>query len=90
MGKPSTHPHAFPALKEHPYKRLRIMNTPPDDDFSSTGISAAKTEPDLISGHEAAITASWSRLLQQLQAEVKVVADAGSDIIPTIDFEDLR
>lgn len=90
MVKPSTFPHALAGPEEHPYKRPRIMNTPPDDELLPPPRRLAKAESDLIPENEAAITASWGRLLQQLREEVKVVTDAGSDIIPTIDFEDLR
>lgn len=90
MNKSTTLPYAIDRPEAYPYKRLRIMNTPPEDDELFPLKRFARPEPDLVSGHEDAITASWARLLRQLREEVKVVADAGSDIIPTIDFEDLR
>jgi hypothetical protein len=44
----------------------------------------------LIFGREAAVVASWNRLLAKLRQEVEVVAKTGSDIIPTINFADIN
>lgn len=44
----------------------------------------------LIQGNEERLTKSWQRLLKQLAIENKVVTQRGPDIIPQIEFEDLR
>ncbi|KFA73101.1 hypothetical protein S40288_02752 [Stachybotrys chartarum IBT 40288] len=49
----------------------------------------AKIKQDILAGNEAAITASWARLLAELSAEIDTIARTGSDIIPTIDFSDI-
>lgn len=66
------------------------MNTPPEDEWCSVPRTFAKSDWDLISGKEAAITASWERLLERLRDEVRVVEDTGAAIIPSIDFEELK
>lgn len=48
----------------------------------------ASVKSALINGHEEAVQASWTRLLSQLQREVKVISQKKSSIIPVIDFRD--
>ena len=43
----------------------------------------------LVSGHEAAIQASWARLLEALAEETRDIARRGSGLIPSIDFADI-
>lgn len=43
----------------------------------------------LIQGREAAIEASWRRLLVALQAEIEHVHSRGTELVPTIDFCDM-
>ncbi|GAB1310283.1 hypothetical protein MFIFM68171_00493 [Madurella fahalii] len=43
----------------------------------------------LTSGREAPLISSWQRLLRNLSDEVDLVASLGSQIIPTITFEDI-
>lgn len=49
--------------------------------------AAVKTQ--LIRGNEAAVKASWERLLVELQKETKVVRQLGSAVVPHIDYEDI-
>ena len=48
---------------------------------------------DLASGHEEKLTASWRRLLEEIEQEVKVISERGPaiipSIIPSINFADL-
>lgn len=44
----------------------------------------------LIAGREELIIQSWRRLLAQLETEITEIANAGSDIIPSIDFSDIQ
>ncbi|PVH88398.1 DUF1479 domain protein [Cadophora sp. DSE1049] len=44
----------------------------------------------LIQGNEERLTESWQRLLKQLAVENEIVKERGSDIIPQIEFEELR
>src|ERR1700761_5565172 len=46
----------------------------------------ALLKESLASGKEAALTASWHRLLRELRREVERIASSGPDIIPTFDF----
>lgn len=43
----------------------------------------------LVSGNESALVSSWQRLLCRLPEEIDLVASAGSQIIPTINFGDI-
>lgn len=43
----------------------------------------------LASGNEAALTASWHRLLQRLEEEVEHISSLGSNVVPTIDFANI-
>lgn len=50
----------------------------------------ARVKENLIIGKEAEITVSWKRLLVKLKAEIDVIAKAGSDIFPSIHFDDFQ
>lgn len=50
----------------------------------------AALKASLIQGNEAAVQASWVRLLKALQQETRIVAAAGSSIVPEINFEDIK
>jgi hypothetical protein len=41
----------------------------------------------LIAGREDEIRASWDRLLERLKEEIPILAQAGSSVIPEIDFK---
>ena len=43
----------------------------------------------LASGNEAALTSSWHRLLQRLDEEVDHISSMGSNVVPTIDFNNI-
>ena len=43
----------------------------------------------LLRGREEAVVASWKRLLEELTAENKSIAEQGSDVVPQIKYEDL-
>ena len=43
----------------------------------------------IITGHEDALQASWTRLLDALKDEIPLVAAKGPSIVPEIDFKDL-
>jgi len=43
----------------------------------------------LVSGHEAALQASWGRLLDALAEETRDIARRGPGLIPSIDFDDI-
>lgn len=44
----------------------------------------------LIKGNEGRLTASWQKLLEELAIENDIVKQRGPDIIPQIEFEDLK
>ncbi|EFQ35501.1 hypothetical protein CGRA01v4_00033 [Colletotrichum graminicola] len=44
----------------------------------------------LIAGHEAAVEASWRRLLDALRTEIADIQDRGSELIPSINFTDIN
>ncbi|TDZ15216.1 Uncharacterized protein Cob_v011730 [Colletotrichum orbiculare MAFF 240422] len=44
----------------------------------------------LIAGHEAAVEASWRRLLAALRTEIADIQDRGSELIPSINFTDIN
>ncbi|KAK2050960.1 hypothetical protein LY76DRAFT_475513, partial [Colletotrichum caudatum] len=44
----------------------------------------------LIAGHEAAVEASWRRLLDALRTEIAEIQDRGSELIPSINFADIN
>ncbi|KAH0436343.1 hypothetical protein CcaCcLH18_04363 [Colletotrichum camelliae] len=44
----------------------------------------------LIAGHEAAVEASWRRLLDALRTEIADIQTRGSDLIPSINFTDIN
>lgn len=50
----------------------------------------ATIKKKLIAGKEKEITASWQRLLAQLEVEVRVITGTGSDIIPSIEFAEIQ
>ncbi|TVY45959.1 Uncharacterized protein LSUB1_G000205 [Lachnellula subtilissima] len=50
----------------------------------------ASIKQSLLLPHAPAIVASWSRLLSSLRSEISEIATAGSDIIPSIDFEEIH
>jgi hypothetical protein len=43
----------------------------------------------LIKGHESEVRESWERLLRHLRAEIPLIVELGSKVIPEIDFKDL-
>lgn len=49
----------------------------------------ARIKRNLIAGHEAALEASWGRLIQALRAEVEHIEGLGAHLIPSIEFADL-
>lgn len=88
----------FQSLKEFtedfPTKRPRIMNTPPDEadelaEINNLQEKSVKPE-DQVSSTEAALTASWQRLLRQIQEEIKIITQTGPKNIPEINFEQIR
>ncbi|OLN96292.1 Uncharacterized protein YbiU 1 [Colletotrichum chlorophyti] len=44
----------------------------------------------LIAGHEAAVEASWRRLLDALKTEIADIQTRGSELIPSINFTDIN
>ncbi|PGH12970.1 hypothetical protein AJ79_03943 [Helicocarpus griseus UAMH5409] len=50
----------------------------------------AQLKKQLTKGHEDKLLASWKRLLKELAAENKLIAENGSNIIPEIQFADLK
>lgn len=80
--------------EEFPTKRPRMMNTPPDevDELDEiNNIQEKSVNPDdQVSSNEAALKASWGRLLRQIQEEIKNTTQNGPNMIPEIDFEDIR
>lgn len=44
----------------------------------------------LIAGREEAVKKSWDRLLHRLREEVRTIKRMGSDVIPTIDFKNIK
>ncbi|KAI1485710.1 hypothetical protein F5X96DRAFT_674372 [Biscogniauxia mediterranea] len=50
----------------------------------------AKIKRNLIAGHEKAVADSFCRLLRQLRKEADHIAAYGLDVIPTIDYLDIR
>ncbi|KAF9870875.1 hypothetical protein CkaCkLH20_11547 [Colletotrichum karsti] len=44
----------------------------------------------LIAGHEAAVEASWRRLLEALKTEIADIQARGSELIPSINFTDIN
>lgn len=49
----------------------------------------ADVKRKLIQGREEAITASWKRLLEAIEKEVKTIEKLGSAILPSIQYEEL-
>ncbi|KAI5917853.1 DUF1479-domain-containing protein [Camillea tinctor] len=50
----------------------------------------AKIKRSLIAGHERAVASSFTRLLRQLRRETEHVSTYGLDMIPSIDYLDVR
>lgn len=50
----------------------------------------ARIKQHLIAGHEAAIEASWARLIYALRAEVEHIEGLGAHLIPSIEFSDIH
>lgn len=48
------------------------------------------TSAGSVSHNVMATTTSWRRLVDRLEDEARVLAQAGPDIIPSIEFNDLR
>lgn len=44
----------------------------------------------LVAGHESALEASWARLLIALREEIEHIEAGGTDLIPSIDFGDIK
>ncbi|KAK4185426.1 hypothetical protein QBC35DRAFT_439442 [Podospora australis] len=49
----------------------------------------AHIKRSLVAGHEAALEASWARLIEALKDEVEEISSRGSHITPSIDFADI-
>ena len=49
----------------------------------------ARIKRNLIAGHEAALEASWARLIHALRAEMDHIEGLGAHLIPSIEFSDL-
>jgi hypothetical protein len=49
----------------------------------------AEIKTRLIQGNEAAIEASWSRLLAEIRKETQIIVETGSSIIPEVPYADL-
>lgn len=45
---------------------------------------------DLVRGREKQITESWTRLLRALREENEYIAKKGSDVVPQIEYSDLK
>jgi hypothetical protein len=50
----------------------------------------ARIKRNLIAGHEAALEASWARLIHALRAEVEHIEGLGAHLIPSIEFADIE
>lgn len=73
-----------------------------EGDISSafTSLSGLKAQPlperfvnikrKLIQGHEERLSESWKTLLQQLEIENKTIKRLGPDVVPQIQFSDLK
>lgn len=64
---------------------------------SLSGLSFEPLEPrfadvkrQLVTGNEAAIHNSWTRLLHNLRDEIAEIRELGSTIVPEIDFKDIQ
>lgn len=44
----------------------------------------------LIAGNEKQVKDSWDRLLRNLREEVRTIRELGSNVIPSIDFKDIK
>ena len=44
----------------------------------------------LIAGREKEVKESWDRLLQNLRDEVRTIGQLGSNVVPSIDFKDIK
>ncbi|KAK2598584.1 hypothetical protein N8I77_011984 [Diaporthe amygdali] len=88
--KSSTPTHLLTNLKEASHKRIRVFPMSPQDGIPSLPKRFAQVKADLVSSNEAAVAASWGRLLKQLREEVAIIAEANRTVIPTIDFQDLE
>lgn len=49
----------------------------------------ARIKRNLIAGHEAALEASWARLIHALRAEMDHIEGLGAHLIPSIEYSDL-
>ncbi|KAF3802941.1 hypothetical protein GCG54_00000308 [Colletotrichum gloeosporioides] len=80
-----------PAMDNRPRGFMRA-----DEIFSENGGPIplpprfAQIKRSLIAGKETAIVDSWNRLLVALRAEIALIGVTKSDIIPTIDFSELK
>jgi hypothetical protein len=50
----------------------------------------ADVKSHIIRGNESAIQASWLRLLKALRSEIELISTSGSDIIPEIEFSEIK
>jgi len=50
----------------------------------------ADIKQNLIANNEPAIALSWSRLLKNLRSEIDLISQAGSSIIPVLDFTEIN
>jgi hypothetical protein len=49
----------------------------------------ADVKKELASGHKEKLTASWKRLLKEIEKEVRIISNLGPAVIPSIDFKAL-
>lgn len=71
------------------FKRATNMASTFEDEPLPLPIAFAKIKADLTSGKQAAVTASWHLLIQELRREVELVAASGSFLTPTIDHREI-
>ena len=80
---------------------MNAMNPKEEGDISSVFVSLSGAKPtplperfadikrNLIRGHEEAVQASFTRLIEQLAVENRKVAELGPKIIPSVTFKDV-
>lgn len=58
-------------------------------DFAALDPRFAAIKTELIRGNEAAVKASWTRLLVKLQEETQIIKRLGSTVVPQIEYKDI-
>ncbi|KAJ4424383.1 hypothetical protein N0V82_000902 [Gnomoniopsis sp. IMI 355080] len=71
------------------------MNTPPDETAGSNELSRlsgllVEIKGNWSPGNDGTLSASWERLLMQIQEEVRILTQTESKTVPEIDFEDMN